>query len=97
MANERGSGEAKKNKIDLMIVVGGTPTVVSANLNAPLQTVVPKALEQTGNVGQPPENWELKNSAGVVLDLSKKIEDLGLTADTKLFLSLKAGAAGATR
>ena len=54
------------NKIDLAIVVNGQPTVVSANKNAPLRTVIPRALEQTGNAGQPPDNWELRDAAGAL-------------------------------
>lgn len=83
-----------KNKVTLTIVVNGEPVSVEANLNAPLNTVIAKALAESGNVGQPPENWELKDEAGNVLDGSKKIGDLGLASGVKLFLSLKAGAAG---
>ncbi len=82
------------NHILLIIVVSGVPTEVSANLNAPLHTIVPKALEQTGNTGQPPENWDLKDAAGNILDQSKKIEDFNFAAGTTLFLSLKAGIGG---
>ncbi|MER8700362.1 DUF2604 domain-containing protein [Mesorhizobium sp. M1273] len=83
-----------KHKITLTIVVNGEPVAVEANVNSPLHTVIAKALADSGNVGQPPENWELKDEAGVVLDASKKIEDLGIIEGQKLFLSLKAGAAG---
>lgn len=89
-----GQATGSKNKITFIIVVNGDPVSVDANVNAPLHTVIGKALEMSGNVGQPPENWELKDAAGYVLDASKKIEDLGLVAGTKLFLSLRAGAAG---
>ncbi|WP_246672243.1 MULTISPECIES: DUF2604 domain-containing protein [unclassified Mesorhizobium] len=89
-----GQATGSKNKITLIIVVNGDPASVDANVNAPLHTVIGKALEMSGNVGQPPENWELKDAAGNVLDASKKVEDLGLVASTKLFLSLRAGAAG---
>ena len=82
------------NKETLTVVVNGTPTEVEANKNAPLQTIIPTALEQTGNQGQPPENWELKDAAGNALDLKKKIGDFNFPADVKLFLSLKAGIGG---
>jgi hypothetical protein len=87
--------QANRNKIELVIVVNGQPTEVEANLNAPLHTVRNKALEATNNVGQPPENWELKNENGEVLDLDKKVGEFGFTEKTTLFLSLKAGVAGA--
>ncbi|MEJ7791964.1 MAG: DUF2604 domain-containing protein [Gaiellaceae bacterium] len=82
------------NKIDVTVVVNGSPVVVEANQNAPLHTVISKALQQTGNSGQPPENWELRDAAGTLLDGSKKIEDFGFPADVRVFLSLKAGVGG---
>ncbi|MBD9507922.1 DUF2604 domain-containing protein [Ensifer sp. ENS07] len=89
-----GKATGSKNKISLTFVVNGEPVSVEANVNAPLQTAIAKALEVSGNVGQPAENWELKNEDGTVFDPSKKIEDLGITGGQTLFLSLKAGAAG---
>lgn len=82
------------NKIELVVIVNGQPTMVEANSNAPLRTVIPKALEATGNAGQPPENWELRDAAGVELDIGQKIEDFGFAPDVKLFLNLKAGVGG---
>ena len=83
-----------QKEIDLTIVVNGQPTVVRANINAPLQTVIARALEQTGNSGQPLENWELRDVAGAVLDLAKKIGDFNFPPDVRLFLNLKAGIGG---
>ena len=70
---------------------------VHANENAPLQTVIPRALEQTGNAGQPPENWELRDAAGKLLDTHRKIKEYEESArpdDLRVFLSLKAGVGG---
>ncbi len=83
-----------KNRIDLAVVVNGQPIVVQANLEAPLRTVIPQALQQTGNAGQPPENWELRDQAGALLALEKTIEDFSFPADVRLFLNLKAGIGG---
>ncbi len=83
-----------KNKITLKIVVNGQPFDVKGNINAPLHTLIPEALKTSNNVGQPPENWELKDVGGTVLDGSKKIGEFNFTKDTTLFLSLKAGIAG---
>ncbi len=83
-----------KNKETLTVIVNGTSTEVEANVNAPLETIIPKALHQTGNQGQPPENWELKDAAGNPLDLKTKIGDFHFPEDVKLFLSLKAGIGG---
>ncbi len=82
------------NEIDIAIVVNGQPTVVHANRNAPLRTVIARALEQTGNAGQPPENWELRDAAGAPLPLDQKIGDFNFPADVRLFLNLKAGGGG---
>lgn len=82
------------NKLELLVVVNGQQTAVEVEPHAPLQTVIPKALEQTGNTGQPPVNWELRDAAGSLLDLSQKIEDFHFPADAKLFLNLKAGIGG---
>jgi hypothetical protein len=81
-------------KIELTVVVNGQPTEVVANEEAVLLMVVEKALEQTGNTGQPPENWELRNASGVELDVHKKVEDYHFKPHTQLFLNLKAGVGG---
>lgn len=83
-----------KNKSTITVVVNGQPTEVEANVNAPLRTVVNKALEQTENTGQPPENWELRDADGRTLDLGNKIEDSGIVEGATLFLNLKAGVGG---
>lgn len=82
------------NKINITAVVNGTPTGVSANVNAPLKTIIAEALHETGNNGQPPDNWDVKDAAGNVLDPNTKIEDLGLTEGMTVFLTLKAGIGG---
>jgi hypothetical protein len=82
------------NKIHITVIVNGQPTVVDANLNAPLATIIPRALEQTGNTGQPPENWELRDAQGTLLDTSQKIGSFHFPPDVRLFLNLKAGVGG---
>jgi hypothetical protein len=85
---------ASANQVELALVVNGQPTLVTANLNAPLQTVIQRALERTGNAGQPPENWELRDAGGALLDLDRKIGDFNFPPDVRLFLNLKAGVGG---
>lgn len=82
------------NKIELTVVVNGQPVQVEGNLHAPLRTIIPKALQETGNIGQPPENWELRDGPGNLLDADQKIEDFHFTHETRLFLNLKAGVGG---
>lgn len=83
-----------QQKIELTVVVNGQPTQVSSNLEAPLHTIIPMALAQTGNVGQPPENWELRDVAGTLLDVNREISSYGFGGETRLFLNLKAGIGG---
>ncbi|CCM80051.1 MULTISPECIES: DUF2604 domain-containing protein [Rhizobium] len=90
--NNHGGGPGK---IDITVVVNGQPTEVEANPNQPLHVVRTKSLEQTQNLAQPAENWEFKDEAGTLLDADKKIGDFGLANTVTLFLSLKAGVAGA--
>jgi hypothetical protein len=93
MPNNEEIGDGN-GKINITVVVNGQPTSVDANVHAPLKTIIPKALQQTGNVGQPPDQWELRDSAGELLDLTKKIEDFHFTPGVTLFLNLKAGVGG---
>lgn len=81
-------------RIELTVVVNGTPTQVVAQEEHPLLSVVKEALEQTGNTGQPAENWELRNASGVELDVHRRVEDFHFAPHTQLFLNLKAGVGG---
>ncbi len=78
----------------LTIIVNGAPAVVERNNHAPLKSAVEKALADTGNVGQPLENWELRDANGVALDLTQPVGSFNFPDDVKLFLSLKAGVGG---
>lgn len=91
---EDGGHEQGKHSVTLTIVVGSTPVKVTVNDNEPLRAVIPKALEESKTVGRPPDDWELKDKDGNLLDVSKTVADYGFTDETTLFLSLKAGHAG---
>ncbi len=81
-------------KLTLTIVVNGQPTSLEANEEEPLGALIPRALEQTGNTGQPPDQWELRDAAGEVLDPRRKVESYGFAPGTTLFLNLRAGIGG---
>jgi hypothetical protein len=81
-------------KLALTIVVNGQPTSVEANEEEPLGALIPRALEQTGNTGQPPDQWELRDVGGDVLNPSRKVESYGFAPGTTLFLNLRAGIGG---
>jgi uncharacterized protein DUF2604 len=82
------------HKRNLVIIVNGVPVEVERNANAPLLSVVEKALHESGNVGQPVESWEMRDAQGNILDPSRKIGDFDFPEGVKLFLSLKAGIGG---
>jgi hypothetical protein len=91
MANEHGKGP---EKVTFTIVVNGTPTEVEQNANSPLKAVIERALSNTQNLGQPPENWELRGDDGALLDPDRKIGSYEFRGAVTLFLSLKAGVGG---
>jgi hypothetical protein len=83
-----------QKKSVITVVVNGKSTQIEANDNAPLQSIVGKALANTGNTGQEKESWELRDEGGNCLDLSKKIEEFGFPEGVTLFLNVKAGVGG---
>ncbi|HYG29402.1 MAG TPA: DUF2604 domain-containing protein, partial [Allosphingosinicella sp.] len=93
----QGGGQSgNPNTITLGVSVNGEQAVqVTANINAPLKTLIPDALHASGNVGRPAEDWQLKDKAGTVLDLEQKIGEFHFVLPVTLFLTLGAGAAGA--
>jgi hypothetical protein len=84
----------KDNHVDLIIIVNGQPIALEVSVNEPLKAAVHQALAKSGNSGQPIENWELRDGAGNILDLSHKVGTFHFPDGTKLFLSLKAGIGG---
>jgi len=82
------------HKDSITVVVNGTPTEVDVNDNAPLHTLIPKAIQQTDNMGQPLNKWVLKDADGNTLDTDEKIGDFRFPDGVKLFLSLTAGIGG---
>jgi predicted ribosome quality control (RQC) complex YloA/Tae2 family protein len=81
--------------VKITMVVNGQPVTIKATEQEKLSEVRQRALTETENVAQPPENWEIKDEAGAVLDPDKRVGDYHFGKEVTLFLSLKAGAAGA--
>ena len=79
------------HQVTITVVVNGQPTEVHASPEADVESIVPRALDQTGNGGQPPENWELRDRAGNIVPPRDKVEKF---AGHTLFLNLKAGVGG---
>lgn len=86
---------ASKNKITLIFIVNGVDVPVEANIHEPLKVARDKALKDSNNTGRPVDEWEVHNEEGQALDPLKKVEALGLSDGSRLFLNLKVGAGGA--
>lgn len=82
------------NQIDLIIVVSGSPHPIQANIHQTLEHLVSEALRDSGNAGQPGEDWELRTEEGALLAQGKRISEAGLTTGQTLFLNPAAGAGG---
>lgn len=83
-------------RFEIEIVVNGKPEQVKVTFDQQIEEVVKAALEQSGNKGQPPEQWELRDETGQVLDINKTVGVLDIKAGAKLFLNLKAGVGGSS-
>ena len=75
-------------------MVSGTPVTFKENAEKLLSSVIDRALKKTGNVGQAPDSWELRDEQGVFLEPTRAIESYGFGEAVKLFLTLKAGVGG---
>jgi hypothetical protein len=85
---------APDQKISITVVVSGHPTTLSLNRHQTVAHLVQEALQKSGNVGQPPDQWELRTSDGSLINQALTIADANITDGMTLFLSPKAGAGG---
>ncbi|WP_286839996.1 MULTISPECIES: DUF2604 domain-containing protein [unclassified Acidiphilium] len=81
-------------KIDLVVLVSGVEVKIKAQHDELLRRVAERALKKSENVGQPLENWDLRNEAGEILDLDRTVGSYHLKDGALLSLTLKAGIAG---
>jgi hypothetical protein len=84
----------RDRKIDLIVLVSGVEVKIKAHGEELLRTVAERALKKSENVGQPLENWDLRNEAGDILGLDRTVHFYHLKDDSVLSLTLKAGIAG---
>ena len=82
--------------IELKFIVNGQAVPVQADLGWEFREAAVKALEESGNSGQPIENWELRDGAGQVLDMGTKIARSDIEEGATLYLNLKAGVGGSS-
>lgn len=83
-----------EHKITLIFIINGENFSVETNINAPLTAAVQRALSESGNSGRPLSEWEVRDSAGALLDMTRTVKELGLKNGARLFLSLRVGAGG---
>jgi hypothetical protein len=81
--------------ITLRVVVNGTETELKVHPETPLAQVRTEALQKSGNVGRPEDEWQLKDEHGNPYDLTKTVAGVGLHDGDLVWLSLNAGVAGA--
>ena len=84
-------------KIQLVFIINGANFTLETNVNAPLKEAVARALAESGNTGRPATEWQVRDAAGVLLEIERKIKDFGFTNGTRLFLSLAVGAGGSAQ
>lgn len=82
------------SKIELTVVVTGTPTKVETNLNAPLSEVATKAIDQTHQTEKDLSRWEMTNAQGGQLQFATKVGDAGLKNGDTVHLNLRTGVTG---
>ena len=82
------------NNLDLIVIVSGSRAEVRVNVHQTLQHVVQEALRETGNVGQAPDQWELRRESGELLDQELRAGESGLVDGAVLTLQPRAGVGG---
>lgn len=80
--------------IQLIIVISGQPHTVQINVHERVENLVRKALNDSGDSGQPPSEWELRTVDGALIDQSLRVMDVGLKDGATLFLAPRAGVGG---
>lgn len=80
--------------LELIVVVSGSPHSVRINVRQRLEHVVQEALRESGNVGQPATDWELRTEDGTLLAQGERVERAELHQGQTLFLNPRAGAGG---
>lgn len=86
--------QKEDHKVTLTMVVNGKPYSLPFALGQKLHAIVAETLDKTGNMGQPSENWDLRDSAGNLLDLNQHLQNFRFPENTELFLNPRAGAGG---
>jgi hypothetical protein len=81
----------KEQSMQLTIVVSGQATTTHVDRRNKLQTLVERVLKQTGNVGQAPDQWELRDADGQLLEATVTAAAYKLVDGCTLYLNPRAG------
>lgn len=82
-------------KVAIVFVVNGEEVPLEVEDHMPLHAARNQALATSHNTGRPPDDWELRDINGNLLqDVSRPIGSYGFAAGVRLFLTLKVGAGG---
>ena len=92
------SEDEKKQRRDqeysLVFIINGQDFPMRVDPRLPLSIAVQRVLTDSGNTGRPPEEWEVRDANGVLLETNRTPHDLKLRTGARLFVSLKVGAGG---
>lgn len=84
-----------KAQFFLIFIINGEDFKIETHVDDLLKLAVEKALVESGNTGRRNSSeWEVRDSAGVLLEMAREIKGLSLEDGARLFLSLKVGAGG---
>ena len=82
------------NQIELTVIVSGSDVAVTVNPSQRVEHVIREALRESGNQGQPVDQWELRRESGEVLNPGDRVGDIGLADGDVLTLQPRVGAGG---
>lgn len=85
--------EHRSSNITVTVVVSGEDVEVTVNSHQYVRELVREALRESGNAGQPPENWILKSDGGEI-DQEQTVAAGGVVAGIRLTLTPEAGEGG---
>ena len=85
---------ANTQNITVNVVVSGQAISIKVNISQTAEHLVKDALKESGNKGQPPSEWELRTSDGMLIEQGVEIGAAGIVNGVTLYLSPRAGVGG---
>lgn len=80
--------------MNLTFIINGEETSVKVYDEVPLESAMYEVLQLTQNNGRPVNEWECRDTTGVLLEVTRTPKDLHLAEGARLFLSVRVGAGG---